>query len=409
MGGRSSLNGKAVVARIHARAGRAEQARRWLGRSTATSKSTSAESAGVGALRAPNSGDRCAPCRPPPPGGVCLARRDGSRAAEPSADAGRCVLAAERNERRPRPSSRPPSPGARRSGRADRPCRTFETLGLRDRADADLAEATRRKPDDPRPWVARGRLLAERGDGPAADAAYVPRGRARPGPARPVPRGRLVGRRAVSRGHEPAPAPRGGSRPVAARRGRDRHAAALEAGRVNEDRYLHSGHSPAGQRSSVYAMTHLASDRERTAMLCSSGGDRLRVWLNGRVVFDWDQPHTYHLGPEFLAPVTLRAGRNTLLVRVSHGSDGHRLRSAIRGFRAGSRVSPRRIRPVVGGRQPLRSGRPARSVPSSLAQAAPSSSWPRWAIATAISAPRPGWPTSTAAPPIPPTWPSRWA
>ena len=93
---------------------------------------------------------------------------------------------------------------------------------------------------------------------------------------------------------------------------------------VNEDRYLHLGPFAGRPRSSVYAMTHLASDRERTAMLCLSGGDRVRVWLNGRVVFDGDQPHTYHLGPEFLAPVTLRAGRNTLLVRVSHGSGGHR-------------------------------------------------------------------------------------
>jgi tetratricopeptide (TPR) repeat protein len=51
--------------------------------------------------------------------------------------------------------------------------RTFEGLGLHDRADADLTLATSRKPDDPRPWVMKGRLLAKRGQGIAADEAYA--------------------------------------------------------------------------------------------------------------------------------------------------------------------------------------------------------------------------------------------
>ncbi len=119
-------------------------------------------------------------------------------------------------------------------------------------------------------------------------------------------------------------------------------------------------------------MTHLASDRERTALLCLVGNDRVRAWLNGRLVFDGDQPHRYHTGPEFLAPVTLRAGRNTLLVRASRGSsDYHSLRLSGRRLRTGSRVPPRRTRPLAGSRRSLRSGRGARSDPSSLAQGPP--------------------------------------
>jgi tetratricopeptide (TPR) repeat protein len=44
------------------------------------------------------------------------------------------------------------------------------------------------------------------------------------------------------------------------------------------------------------------------------------------LVFDSTQSNTYRPGPEFLAPVSLRAGRNTLLVRVGHSSDGSLLR-----------------------------------------------------------------------------------
>jgi tetratricopeptide (TPR) repeat protein len=73
-------------------------------------------------------------------------------------------------------------------------------------------------------------------------------------------------------------------------------------------------------------MTHLASERERTVLLCMGVSDRAKVWLNGRSVFEWEEGRTYHLGPEWLVPVTLRPGHNTLLVRVSHSRGGHSLR-----------------------------------------------------------------------------------
>ena len=49
----------------------------------------------------------------------------------------------------------------------------FEGLGLPDRSMADLALAARLRTDDPRPWVAKGRLLAARGLQSEADQAYA--------------------------------------------------------------------------------------------------------------------------------------------------------------------------------------------------------------------------------------------
>ena len=147
---------------------------------------------------------------------------------------------------------------------------------------ADLAEAARRKPDDPRPWVVRGRLLAERGDGPGADAAYARAAGLAPGRLDPfLEAGWWVAGPYPEDMNQPQPPEEDPdpARPVAGETGTPLR---WKPACVNEDRYLHLGPFAGRPRSSVYAMTHLASDRERTAMLCLSGGDRVRVWLNGR-------------------------------------------------------------------------------------------------------------------------------
>ncbi len=203
--------------------------------------------------------------------------------------------------------------------------RAFETLGQRDRAFADLDEAARRKADDPRPWVARDDCSPS-GDGPGADDAYARAARLAPGRLDPfLEAGWWVAGPYPEDMDQPQPpeADPDPGRPVASETGTPRR---WNPAGVNEDRYLTLGPLAGQPRSSVYAMTHLASDRERTALLCVSGAARFRIWLNGRLVFNSDQPHVYHYGPEYLAPVTLRAGRNTLLARVSHGSGGHGLR-----------------------------------------------------------------------------------
>jgi eukaryotic-like serine/threonine-protein kinase len=204
--------------------------------------------------------------------------------------------------------------------------RSFEALGLRERADADLAEAARRKPDDPRPWVMRGKLLAERGQGEAADSAYTRAAELAPGRLDPfLEAGWWIAGPYTEDMNQRQP-PEEGPDPARAVAGETYKRLHWRPAAVNQDRFISLAPFAGRAATSVYALTHLFSIRERTAVLCLSGGERLRVWLNDRVVFDSTRPNTYRAGPEFIAPVSLRAGRNTLLVRVSHSSDGHGLR-----------------------------------------------------------------------------------
>ncbi len=326
----NTLNGKAVVARIHARAGRADQARRWL-RSLDRDVEEHVRRGSTGlrcAASAAILGDRCPPCRHPSP-----ARPIPSLLGETAPELRNLRLMrgealwrlGEREEAEAELAAavaRAPDEVAALIDRAA----AFERLGLRDRALADLAEAARRKPDDPRPWVARGRLLAGRGYGPGADAAYARAAGLAPGRLDPfLEAGWWVAGPYPDDMNLPQP-PEENPDPARPVEGETGSPLRWKPACVNEDRNLRLDLLAGRPGSSVYAMTHLASDRERTAMLCFSGGDRVRVWLNGRVVFDGDQPHAYHLGPEFLVPVTVRAGRNTLLVRVSHNSGGCSLR-----------------------------------------------------------------------------------
>jgi eukaryotic-like serine/threonine-protein kinase len=204
--------------------------------------------------------------------------------------------------------------------------RAFEALVMHDRADVDLAEAARLKPDDPRPWVMRGKLLAERGQGTAADAAYARAALLAPGRLDPfLSAGWWIAGPYAEDMTWPQP-PEVDPDPSRLVAGETRTPIRWRPAEVNPDHYIFLAPFAGRAAASVYALTHLASDRDRTAILCLSGGDRLHVWLNGRLVFDSTQPNSYRTGPEFLAPVSLRAGRNTLLVRVSHSSDGHHLR-----------------------------------------------------------------------------------
>jgi WD40 repeat protein/predicted Zn-dependent protease len=68
---------------------------------------------------------------------------------------------------------------------------------------------------------------------------------------------------------------------------------------------------------SAYALTYLGSSEERSAMLLvGARGEAVRVWLNGRLVHENTRAPWWEWGLDRV-PVTLRAGRNTLLVKVS--------------------------------------------------------------------------------------------
>jgi len=83
-------------------------------------------------------------------------------------------------------------------------------------------------------------------------------------------------------------------------------------------RWINLGPVTGGNNRSSYAFTHVYAEREMTATLYVSADDNRRIWLNGQLVDEnpacWGAPHGI--------PVAFRAGRNTLLVKVSNGPGG---------------------------------------------------------------------------------------
>src|SRR5262249_15063266 len=79
---------------------------------------------------------------------------------------------------------------------------------------------------------------------------------------------------------------------------------------------------PDPQNTSAYALTYVYSPDERTIMLHVGGVQRLRVWLNGNLVHETAGPIDWLWGTDRV-PVTLRNGRNTLLMRVTKTDGGH--------------------------------------------------------------------------------------
>jgi WD40 repeat protein/serine/threonine protein kinase len=69
---------------------------------------------------------------------------------------------------------------------------------------------------------------------------------------------------------------------------------------------------------SAYALAHVYAPAERLATVAIGGVNPMRAWLNDRPIYEYDparpSPHVRDL-----VPVTLRAGRNTLLVKVATG------------------------------------------------------------------------------------------
>jgi len=69
----------------------------------------------------------------------------------------------------------------------------------------------------------------------------------------------------------------------------------------------------------AYAAAWVHSDRERPAVLAVGSDDRCKVWLNRKLLLT-GQTATYASAGEFIAPVTLNAGWNELLLKVTQGT-----------------------------------------------------------------------------------------
>jgi Tfp pilus assembly protein PilF len=205
--------------------------------------------------------------------------------------------------------------------------RTFESLALADRADSDLALAIKQSAADPRPWVMRGKLLAERGSNGAADKAYARAAQLAPDKLDPfIESGWWVSPATADQEIVALAPDETQPDPTTSLVSQDGNPSAWKHVMVNQDRYAYLAPFTRDGQSSIRAFLHLFSDRDRTVLFCASGGERLRIWLNGRAVFDSRLRPTYRAGPGFLAPASLRTGRNTLFVIVGQSRGGHELR-----------------------------------------------------------------------------------
>jgi hypothetical protein len=75
---------------------------------------------------------------------------------------------------------------------------------------------------------------------------------------------------------------------------------------------------PCGKLKEVtaYATTDFISDRAQSVELRLGGKNSWKVWLNGKFLFGRDEYHTDAEIDQYLLPVQLQPGRNTILVKV---------------------------------------------------------------------------------------------
>jgi serine/threonine protein kinase len=208
--------------------------------------------------------------------------------------------------------------------------RILAQLGMHDRARTQLTTLVDGNPDDPRPRIARGRFLAERGEHGPADADFR-RAAALAGDdlSAFIEAGWwVVGPYSEERGQvgppeldpDPDPDP---SRPAFAFEGEAEHrwqpAATGPGGRVSLRSILTA--EPSSSPSAAYALTYVEAPRKRTALLLVGGNGRVRLWLNGKLVHETAAARG-RWAPDRVG-VTLRAGRNTLLVKANSAGAVH--------------------------------------------------------------------------------------
>ena len=78
------------------------------------------------------------------------------------------------------------------------------------------------------------------------------------------------------------------------------------------------------EQMSAYALTYVYSPDVRPATLLVGGDDRVRLWVNGRLEYDYDKSRNWTFGLARV-PVILRPGRNVILAKVRQYTGIHRL------------------------------------------------------------------------------------
>jgi serine/threonine protein kinase/tetratricopeptide (TPR) repeat protein len=195
--------------------------------------------------------------------------------------------------------------------------RVYANLGLTERMLADLQRAQQVAGTSARVWCESGRLLAELGQRQAADQAFTR--------AATLARGDLnlflnsqwwkVG---------PYPEQLDLTCPPEANPDPSRSVAAVGEKRELRwkplsvaDLVLKTTQPPGKKTESFYALAFVQVERERTATLKLQALKDARLWVNGRLAFDGFSSWQANSVRGELIPLTLKAGRNTVLVKVA--------------------------------------------------------------------------------------------
>jgi tetratricopeptide (TPR) repeat protein len=220
----------------------------------------------------------------------------------------------------------------RQDAQAQAAARRHEALA---KAEAAWQRAIDLAGDDPLPWIQRGRWYAERGEHAKADADFAQAASLTPGELNkfleagwwvvgPYPE-------ALKEFCPPEldPDPSQPVYTIDPETGLSEQPVAWRS--VAPEGYglmVQPGHAALDNNQehvSVYAVTYVYSPDERTETLFVGGDDSMRVWLNGRLVHETTQLLNFDWSLDRVA-VTLRPGRNTLLVKVNNVTESYYFR-----------------------------------------------------------------------------------
>lgn len=207
---------------------------------------------------------------------------------------------------------------------ADSPVTAWPVYRYAMTLDAVFSELSKLRPDDLELWLARGRYLVEQGRNPEADEAFANAAKLTPNELhRFLDGGWWVAGPYPNTVDVPAPPDRFAdpSKPIAMASGvgeyvwqpvPPRPPFTSTSGRLALEQLLSL--TPA---DSAYALAYIYSPDDKPTLLNILAPNPVRVWLNSRQVLVADKPATFQWDSTNSIPVTLRKGRNQLLVRVA--------------------------------------------------------------------------------------------
>jgi tetratricopeptide (TPR) repeat protein len=202
--------------------------------------------------------------------------------------------------------------------------RVFIQIGQHARAEADFNKAVALSPKKARPWIERARYCAERGRDKQAEADYTRAAAVTDNFNRFIETGWWVVGPYPEELELPCP-PENNPHPF-------KRVAGIVDG-IGTAAWKPVAPGDMGQvdllpvcnnrdHRSAYALTYVYAAKESTATLLVNADDHVRIWLNGSFVYEG---HLHGNSSHRLqrVPVTFRAGKNTVLVKVSNQGGAH--------------------------------------------------------------------------------------